>query len=123
MSISFPASRAMSAATLAYGAYALAKPSHLADAMDADDGDRAWYENLARAYGVRDLVVSLLGIFGPARAVAWSMRGRIAGDLADCVTLVTKADEGKVRGKVAAVTVGWAALNFLAYRWDRSRDA
>ena len=49
------------------------------------------------------------------------MRGRIAGDLADCATLVTKADGGKVRGKVAVVTIGWAALNFLAYRWDRSR--
>ena len=50
------------------------------------------------------------------------MRGRIAGDLADCATLVTKADDGKVRGKVAAVTIGWAVLNFLAYRWDRSRS-
>src|SRR5688500_11318649 len=118
MSISFPASRAMSAASLAYGVYALAKPSHLANVMDADDSDRAWYDNLAKAYGVRDLAVSLLGVFGPARAVAWSMRGRIAGDLADCVTLVAKADEGKVRGKVAAVTLGWAALSFLAYRWD-----
>ncbi len=121
MSISFPASRAMSAATLTYGVYALAKPSHLADAMKSDSSDRAWYDSLAKAYGVRDLVVSLLGIFGPGRAVAWAMRGRIAGDLADCATLVTKADDGKVRGKVAAVTIGWAVLNFVAYRWDRSR--
>jgi hypothetical protein len=121
MSISFPASRAMSAATLTYGVYALAKPSHLADAMKSDAGDRGWYDNLAKAYGVRELVVSLLGIFGPGRAVAWAMRGRIASDLADCATLVAKADDGKVRGKVAAVTVGWAVLNFVAYRWDRSR--
>ena len=112
----------MSAATLTYGLYALAKPSHLAKAMEADEGDRAWYDGLAKAYGVRDLIVSLLGIFGPGRAVAWSMRGRIAGDLADCATLVTKADDGKVKGKVAAVTIGWAVLNFLAYRWDRSRS-
>jgi len=121
MSISFPASRAMSAATLAYGAYALAKPSHLANVMESDPGDRAWYDKLAKAYGVRDLVISLLGVFGPARAVAWSMRGRMAGDLADCATLVAKADEGKVRGKAAAVTLGWAALNFLAYRYDSKR--
>lgn len=111
----------MSVATLTYGVYALVKPSHLADAMKSDTADRAWYDTLAKAYGVRDLVVSLLGIFGPGRAVAWAMRGRMASDLADCATLVTKADDGKVRGKAAAVTVGWAVLNFLAYRWDRSR--
>jgi hypothetical protein len=121
MSISFPASRAMSAATATYGVYALVRPSHLADAMQADAGERPGYDALARAYGVRDLLLSALGVFGPGRAVAWAMRGRIAGDLADCATLVVKADDGKIRGKAAAVTVGWAVLNFLAYRWDRSR--
>ena len=121
MSISYPASRAMSAATAAYGVFALVRPSHLADAMEADAGQRSGYDSLARAYGVRDLLLSALGVFGPGQAVAWAMRGRIAGDLADCATLVTTADDGKVRGKVAAVTVGWALLNFLAYRWDRSR--
>ncbi|MBF4765537.1 hypothetical protein ISU07_20600 [Nocardioides islandensis] len=121
MSISYPASRAMSAATAVYGVYALAKPSHLADVMGADPGERPGYDQLARAYGVRDLVISLLGVVGPAGAVRWAMRSRIAGDLADCATLVAKADEGKVRGKVAAVTLGWAALNLAAYRWDRKR--
>jgi len=121
VSISYPASRVMSAATATYGVYALVKPSHLADAMRADAGERSGYDSLARAYGVRDLLLSALGVFGPGRAVAWAMRGRIAGDLADCATVVTKADVGKIRGKVAAVTVGWAVLNFLAYRWDRSR--
>jgi hypothetical protein len=122
MTISYPASRAMSTASAAYGVYALVKPSHLADVMDADTGQRSGYDSLARAYGVRDVLLSALGVFGPGRAVAWAMRGRIAGDLADCATLVTKADDGKVRGKVAAVTIGWAVLNFLAYRWDRSRS-
>ena len=121
MSISYPASRAMSAATAVYGVYALVRPSHLADAMGADAGERPGYDNLARAYGVRDLLISTVGVLGPGRVVAWAMRSRMAGDLADCVTLVAKADEGKVRGKVAVVTVGWALLNFLAYRWDRSR--
>jgi hypothetical protein len=121
MSISYPASRAMSAATAVYGVYALVRPSHLADVMSADAGERPGYDNLARAYGVRDLLISAVGVLGPGRGVAWAMRSRMAGDLADCVTLVAKADEGKVRGKVAAVTVGWALLNYLAYRWDRSR--
>ena len=121
MSVSFPASRAMLAASAVYGVYALVKPSHLADVMRADADERSGYDNLARAYGVRDLAISTVGVFGPRRSVGWAVRARVAGDLADCVTLVTKADEGRVRGKVAAVTVGWAALNYLAYRWDRSR--
>jgi len=121
MSISYPASRAMSAATAVYGVYALVKPSHLADVMGADAGERSGYDSLARVYGVRDLVICAVGVLGPGRGVAWAMRARMAGDLADCVTLVAKADEAKVRGKVAFVTVGWAVLNYLAYRWDRSR--
>jgi len=121
MSISYPASRAMLAASAVYGVYALVKPSHLADVMRADADERSGYDNLAKAYGVRDLVISAVGVFGPGRAVGWAVRARMAGDLADCVTLVTKADEGRVRAKVAAVTDGWAVLNFLAYRWDRSR--
>ena len=121
MSISYPASRAMSAATAVYGVYALARPAHLADAMGADADERPGYDTLAKAYGVRDLLVSALGVFGPPRGVAWAMRTRMAGDLADCVTLVSRADDGKLRGKVAAITLGWAALNYAAYRWDRSR--
>jgi hypothetical protein len=121
MTISHPATRAMSAATAAYGVYALVKPSHLAEVMGAEPHERSGYDTLARMYGVRDLLISALGVFGPGRAVAWAMRSRIAGDLVDCVTLVAKAHDDKVRRKVAVVTVGWAALTYAAYRWDRSR--
>ena len=121
MSLSYPASRAISVASAAYGLYALAKPSYLADAMHAGADEREGYDNLAKVYGVRDLTISLLGVLGPARGVQWAMRSRIAGDLADCATLVTKADDGRVRGKAAALTIGWAVLNFAAYRWDRRR--
>ncbi len=123
MGLSFPASRAISVASAAYGVYALVRPSHLADAMGADADERDGYDNLAKAYGVRDLTISLLGVLGPARGVQWAMRSRIAGDLADCATLVTRTEDGKVRGKVAAITIGWAVLNFAAYRWDRRRAA
>jgi hypothetical protein len=121
MRISYPASRAMSAATAVYGVYALVKPSHLAEVMEAEAGERPVYDSLARAYGVRDLLISAVGVLGPGRGVAWAMRSRMAGDLVDCVTLVAKTDAPKIRGKVAVVTVGWAVLNYLAYRWDRSR--
>jgi hypothetical protein len=121
MAISFPASRAISLASAAYGVYALVRPEHLGRQMGADPGEREDYDTLARAYGVRDTAVSLLGILGPARGVQWAMRSRIASDLADCATLVSKADDGKVRGKAAAITVGWALLNFAAYRFDRAR--
>ena len=123
MRITYQASRAISVASAAYGVYALVKPSHLADVMQAGVEEREGYDNLARAYGVRDVTISLLGVLGPAWGVRWAMRSRIAGDLADCATLVTKADDGKVRGKAAAITIGWAVLNFAAYRWDRRRAA
>ena len=56
-----------------------------------------------------------------ARAVRWAMGARITGDLADCATLVARADDGQVRGKVMGLTLGWAALNAAALRWDDSR--
>jgi hypothetical protein len=118
MSVTRPASRLMSAVTAAYGAYALARPGHVADAMEASAGERGSYDRLARGYGVRDLAIGLLGTAGPSAVVRWAMRARIASDLADCVTLVLKADSGKVRAKAAAITVGYAALNLAAHRRD-----
>ncbi|MGI8645256.1 MAG: hypothetical protein ACR2JD_02890 [Nocardioides sp.] len=120
MKISYPASRAMSAATAVYGVYALLRPAHLADAMRADAGQRGSYDTLAKAYGVRDLAISTVAILGPTAGVRAAMRSRIAGDLVDCATLAVRAGDGKVRAKVIAVTVGWAALNFAALRWDES---
>lgn len=108
----------MSALTVAYGAYALARPGHVGNAMEASADESEFYDRLARGYGVRDLAIGLLGLVGPSAAVSWSMRARIASDLADCVTLVVKADTGKVRAKAAAITVGYAALNLAAHRRD-----
>ena len=68
--------------------------------MHADADQRGSYDTLARAYGVRDLAISAVGVFGPPRAVRWAMGARIAGDLADCATLLARADEGAIRGKV-----------------------
>jgi len=119
--MNYRASRLMSAATAGYGVYALLRPAHLADAMQADADQRASYDTLARAYGVRDLAISTVAILGPGAGVRAAMRSRIAGDLVDCATLTIRAGDGKVRAKVMAVTLGWAALNVAALRWDESR--
>jgi hypothetical protein len=121
VSVGYPLSRAMSAATAAYGVYALKRPAHLAELMEADPRQRDFYRTLARAYGVRDLAISTVGVLGPDPAVRWAVRSRVAGDLVDCVTLGLRASDRLVRAKVVAVTLGWAALNVAALRWDESR--
>ena len=113
-------SRIMSAATAAYGVYALARPGHLASAMESDAHERPSYDRLARAYGVRDVVVSALGVAGTSsRLVRTSMALRVAGDLTDAVVLSMRAPNAKVRSKVLAVTIGWAALETAALLRDR----
>ena len=111
----------MSAATAAYGVYALARPSHIGAAMDADPAEQASYDRLARIYGVRDVAISLLGVAGGPRAVRTAMGLRVASDLVDAGYLSTRAESSSVRGKVLAVTLGWAALNTLALVRDRRR--
>ena len=54
----------MSTATAGYGVFALAHPAHLPDALQADKEDRPGLELLAETYGVRDLAISALGMFG-----------------------------------------------------------
>jgi len=114
-------SRLMSLATAGYGVFALAQPSHLPKALEADPEDRSGLELLAQAYGVRDLAVSALGVFGRSGgAVTTAMLMRIAMDLGDAGLLAART-EGRVRGKVLAVTVGWASLNALALLGDVRR--
>jgi hypothetical protein len=121
MTRSFTASRAMSAATAAYGVYALARPQHLPDALESPAHERSTYLGLARAYGVRDLAVSGFGLLGRGRAVPSAMALRMASDVSDCVLLLRRLDEPRLRTKVAAVTLGWATLNGAALAWDLSR--
>jgi hypothetical protein len=117
-----PLSRALSSATAAYGVYALARPAHLWQGLQAEQ-HRAGLELLARTFGVRDLAISSLGLFGRSdRAVRTAMALRIAMDLGDCALLATWTDDEDVRKKVLAVTLGWASLNALALAVDRARD-
>ena len=120
--MSYRLSRLLSTATAAYGGYALAQPAHLWQALDADRKDREGLELLARTYGVRDLAISSLGIFGRSdRTVRAAMLLRIAMDLGDSVLLSTQTDDEDVRKKILAITLGWAGLNTLALVIDSAR--
>jgi hypothetical protein len=120
--MSYRLSRLLSTATAAYGGYALAQPAHLWQALGADRKNREGLELLARTYGVRDLAISSLGVFGRSeRTVRAAMLLRIAMDLGDAVLLSTQTDDEDVRRKVLAVTLGWAGLNTLALVVDSAR--
>jgi hypothetical protein len=120
--MSYRLSRLLSTATAAYGGYALAQPAHLWQALEADRKHREGLELLARTYGVRDLAISSLGIFGRSdRTVRAAMLLRIAIDLGDSLLLSTQTDDEDVRRKVVAITLGWAGLNTLALLIDSAR--
>ena len=111
----------MSAASAAYGGYALAQPAHLWQAVRADRKERAGLELLARTYGVRDVAISTLGLLGRRPGtLRTAMLLRIAMDLGDAALLSSRTDD-EVRTKVLAVTLGWAGLNALALAVDSAR--
>lgn len=117
-------SRAVSAATLGYAVFSLVKPEHLGSAMESDPFEQPAYDTLARAYGVRDVVIGGLGLLGPTPTVVrTAMALRIAGDVADCVVLASRAPNAQVRAKVIGVTLGYGVLNALALARDVRRGA
>jgi hypothetical protein len=120
--MSYPLSRLMSAATVSYGAYALAEPPHLGRFMTDNEPQQAEYDLLAQTYGARDLAVGALGMFGRSeRTVSAAMLARIAFDVSDGLLLSAKADDEETRNQVLGVTFGYAALNALALLADRRR--
>lgn len=121
--MSYPLSRLLSAATAAYGGYALTQPAHLWQALRADRKDRKGLELLARTYGVRDLAISAAGVLGRRPAtIRTAMLLRVAMDLGDAALLATRTEDEEVRTKVLAVTLGWAGLNALALAVDGVRE-
>ena len=119
----YPASRLMSAATMAYGVFAAVKPRHLADNMKASPAREQTWDKVAYGYALRDIPVSLAGVLGPGRAVEAAMKARIVSDLTDCLALGVAANDGRTRGKMMGLTLGWAALNAAALTYDRRRSA
>ena len=121
--MSYRLSRLMSTATAGYGAFALASPQHLGQALEVDRQDQSGMDLLAQTYGVRDLAISSLGIFGRSpRTVKAAMVLRIAMDLGDAALLSTRVGPGQVRTKVLVATLGWAGLNTLALVVDSRRN-
>jgi hypothetical protein len=116
-------SRIMSTATAAYGGYAFTQPAHLWQGLQADRKDREGLELLARTYGVRDLAIGGLGVFGRSDAtVRAAMVLRIAMDLGDAALLSSRTQDPDVRRKVLAITLGWAGLNAVALAIDSARS-
>jgi hypothetical protein len=121
--MSYKLSRFMSTATAGYGAFALACPEHLGNALEADKKDMPGLNLLAQSYGVRDLAIGALGMFGRSgKTVKAAMLLRIAMDLGDAALLSRKTQDDAIRQKVLAVTVGWAGLNALALVVDSVRN-
>ena len=120
--MSYPLSRMMSAATVSYGAYALAEPRHLGRFMTDNEPQQAEFDLLAQTYGARDLTVGALGMFGRSeRTVTAAMLARIAFDVSDGLLLSAKAEDEETRNQVLGITFGYAALNALALLADRRR--
>lgn len=118
MSGRFTPTRLVSAATAGYGVYALARPQHLPDALGVGRRERDEYLALARTYGVRDLLISAVGVAGKRRAGRVSLGLRVASDLTDCALLLRKLDDPTARKKAAGATLGWATLNTLVLLAD-----
>ena len=119
--MTYPLSRLMSAATATYGGYALYQPRHLGRALTSNPVEQPGFDTLALTYGVRDLTVSSLGMFGSESTVRAAMTIRIVLDLADGLVLSAKSGDDDTRAKVLGITFGWAALNALALAVDKRR--
>jgi hypothetical protein len=120
--MSFTLSRSLSAATAAYGVFALARPGHLASALGASDDRKPALDLLAHTYGARDLSVSAVALTASSAALVTAAMGlRIVGDLTDAAILGLTTADPKIRRKVLAVTIGWAAANTVALVLDRRR--
>ena len=121
--MTYPLSRAMSTATSAYGVYALVRPRHLGRLLTSNSREQEAYDVLARVYGVRDLTISALGLFGRSpKTVGTAMLMRIVMDLGDGTLLSLKAEDKEGRMKLLGATCAWASLNALAWTIDRRRS-
>lgn len=122
--MSFTLSRLTSAGTAAYSVFALAKPDHLASALQVEGPRRSKVDLMAYTYAARDLPISLLAMRSSSpRVVTAAMLLRIVTDLSDATILGSSAKDPQVRQKVLTVTLGWAAANGPALLIDRRRHA
>lgn len=114
-------SKLVSLATAGYGAYCVARPRHLADALEVPAEQAPAIDKLAYTYAGRDLPLGTLALLSRNPSVVTSaMVLRILSDLSDATVLGTgTASKPKVQRKVLAITLGYAALNAAALLADR----
>jgi hypothetical protein len=116
-------SRIMAVATAGYAVYALVKPRHLGAIVTEDTRQQEAYDDLARIFGVRDLMTSVLVLAGPTAEVRDAgMIARVVQDVGDGVLLGRSATTAEATKKLAIVTGSWAALNLVALLVDRARE-
>jgi hypothetical protein len=90
----------------------------LARVLHAAPSERRSLDRLARTYGVRDLATSSLLLSSNPTLVRTAMALRIASDVGDCAVLTTTTEDAALKRKIAAVTLGWAAVNAAAWAAD-----
>lgn len=113
-------SKLISLATAGYGAFALVRPRHLADALEAPADQAPAFDRMAYTYAGRDLTISGLAMVSRNPSVITAMMGlRILGDLSDATILSTGTSRPEIQKKVLTVTLGWAVLNTAALMADR----
>ena len=117
-------SKLLSLATAAYGVFALVKPRHLADGVEAPAEQAPAFDRMAYTYAGRDLAISGLALLSRNPSVITAaMLLRIIGDVSDATVLSTGTSKPDVQKKVLVVTLGWAALNTAALVADRRQLA
>lgn len=113
-------SKFLSLLTAGYGAFALAKPRHLATVLEAPAGQAPAFDRMAYTYAGRDLSISGLALTSKNPSVVTAaMVLRILGDVVDATILSTGTSKPDVQKKVLAVTLGWGVLNTVALVADR----
>lgn len=118
--MTFPLSRALSAATAAYAVFALVKPRHLGDALKVSEEQKPAVDLVAYTYAARDIPVSALGMFASSPAlVTASMAMRIFSDFGDAAILGSNTDNPEARKNALMITMGWGVLNSAALLIDR----
>lgn len=119
--MTYPLSRALLAATAAYGGLAVADPRHLGRMLTRDPEQQGRYDTLAMTYGARDLALGLLGTFGSERTAATALSVGVLCGVADGFILASTADDEETRAVVLALLLGWAAVGSAALAVDRRR--
>ena len=102
------ARRAYGAATIGYGTYALARPSHLARQLGIDEHTAT---RLGRAFGVRDVSHGLWLLSARTRrSRTRALQARVIIDVADALLCGMLAPHPAGRARGAGAATGWATL-------------